>query len=223
MKTPIYIQIKKQLQEEIQNKNSNEAIESERDLSKRLDASRMTVRKAIDELVMEGFLYREKNKGTFISDKSLWKKNTTVDTVENEQLKYKLLHFDVKYSMSNQILKKLNLKETDSFSIIRAVRLILKHDKPQNIEEFYIIRSYVEENMNKFETLLDLNYYLEESTMTQTFNPILVDPQYATLLNLELDTPIILVEGLVRTKSGVPYIYYKSYNHPQEKIIEITI
>lgn len=223
MKTPIYIQIKKQLQEEIQNKNSNEAIESERDLSRRLDASRMTVRKAIDELVMEGFLYREKNKGTFISDKSLWKKNTTVDTVENEQLKYKLLHFDVKYSMSNQILKKLNLKETDSFSIIRAVRLILKHDKPQNIEEFYIIRSYVEENMNKFETLLDLNYYLEESTMTQTFNPILVDPQYATLLNLELDTPIILVEGLVRTKSGVPYIYYKSYNHPQEKIIEITI
>lgn len=224
MKTPIYIQIKKKIQEEIKDKNSNDAIESERDLSKRLNASRMTVRKAIDELVEEGFLYRKKNKGTFVSDKSLWKKNTSVTNSEDEKLEYRLINFDVKYSIRDDVLKPLNLNDTDSFSIIRAIRVVLKDKRPQNIEEFYIIRSFIEEkNINKFDKLLDLNSYLKNSTMTQKFVPIRVPTKYAHNLKLNLDTPIIMIEGIVRTKSGVPYIYYKSYNNPKEKVIEITV
>lgn len=224
MKTPIYIQIKKIIQKEIQTKHTNESIESERDLSIRLHASRMTVRKAIDELVTEGFLYREKNKGTFVSDQSLWKKNTSVDAIEDEHLDFRLLNFDVKYSVKNEILSKLHLNETDNFSIVRAVRIVMKKEKPQYLEEFYIIRSYVEEkDMNKFDKLLDLNRYLKDSTMTQKFIPMLVEPKYAALLKVEIGTPIIMIEGLVRTKAGLPYIYYKSYNNPKEKTIEITV
>jgi len=151
LKTPIYIQIKKKIQEEIKDKNSNDAIESERDLSKRLDASRMTVRKAIDELVEEGFLYRKKNKGTFVSDKSLWKKNTSVTNSEDEKLEYRLINFDVKYSIKDDVLSPLKLNDNDSFSIIRAIRVVLKDKKPQNVEEFYIVRNFIDErNINKF-------------------------------------------------------------------------
>ncbi|MBS4535455.1 GntR family transcriptional regulator [Clostridium sp. D2Q-14] len=224
MKTPIYIQIKEKIQKEIQYKNSNDAIESERDLSKRLNASRMTVRKAIDELVEEGYLYREKNKGTFVSDKSLWKKNTSVINSEDEKLEYRLINFDVKYSIKDDVLELLGLTDNDSFSIIRAIRVVIKDRKPQNVEEFYIIRSFIDEkNINRFNKLLDLNGYLKDSTMTQKFIPITVPTQYASTLNLDINTPIIMVEGVVRKKSGTPYIYYKSYNNPKEKIIEITI
>lgn len=224
MKTPIYIQIKEKIQEEIQSKNSNESIESERDLSKRLNASRMTVRKALDELVEEGFLYREKNKGTFVSDKSLWKKNTTVANSEGDELEYRVINFDVKYAIKDDVLNHLNLNDADSFSIIRAIRVVLKDKRPQNVEEFYIIRSFIDEkDINKFDKLLDLNSYLKESTMTQKFIPTIVPIKYASTLNLNLDIPIIMIEGVVRTKSSIPYIYYRSYNNPKEKVIEITI
>jgi GntR family transcriptional regulator len=224
LKTPIYIQIKKKIQEEIKDKNSNDTIESERDLSKRLNASRMTVRKAIDELVEEGFLYRKKNKGTFVSDKSLWKKNTSVTNSEDEKLEYRLINFDVKYSIKDDVLSPLKLNDNDSFSIIRAIRVVLKDKKPQNVEEFYIIRNFIDErNINKFNKLLDLNEYLKDSTMIQKFIPMTVPTKYAYTLNLDIGTPIIMIEGVVSTKSGKPYIYYKSYNNPKEKTIEITI
>lgn len=224
MKRPIYIQIKEKLKEEIQSKNSNQSIESERDLASRLDASRMTVRKAIDELVEEGFLYREQNKGTFVSDKSLWKKNTTFSDGENEELEYRLINFDVKYSIKDDVLERLNLKDYDSFNIIRAIRVVLKNKRPQNIEEFYIIRSFIDEkNINRFDKLLDLNSYLKENSMTQRFTPTTVPVKYASTLNVDLNIPIIVIEGVIRTKEGRPFIYYKSFNNPKEKIIEITL
>ena len=223
MNTPIYLQIKAQIHAEIQHKNSNEAIESERTLSKRLSASRMTVRKALDELVEEGYLYREKNKGTFVSDKSLWKKNNLVSN-EEDKLEYRLINFDVKYTIKDDILKKLELSLREPFSIIRAIRVAYKNKKPEKIEEFYILRNYIDErNLNKFEKLLDLNKYLEDSTMTQKFIPTLVPVKYASTLKLPIGQPIIKIEGIVRNKSGTPYIYYKAYNHPEEKVIEITL
>ena len=224
MKTPIYIQIKENIREEIQNKNSNESIESERDLAARLDASRMTVRKAIDELVEEGYLYRKQNKGTFVSDKSLWKKNTTLSDEQAEELEYRLINFDIKHSVKDEVLERLKLNEYDSFNIIRAIRVVLKDKKPQSIEEFYIIRSFIDEkNINKFDKLLDLSFYLKENIMTQRFIPMMVPVKYASTLDLSLDVPIIGIQGVIRTKNGIPFIYYKSFNNPKEKIIEITI
>ncbi len=224
MEKPIYLQIKAQIQHEIQDKSSNEAIESERVLAKRLMASRMTVRRALDELVEEGFLYREKNKGTFVSDKSLWKKNTTVSNLDNDNLEYRLINFDVKYSIKDQILEKLNLDTREPYSIIRAIRVVYLNKNPQKIEEFYMLRNYIDEkNINKFDKLLDLNSYLQTGTMTQTFVPTIVPIKYATTLKLPLGEPIIMIEGIIRNRSGKPFIFYRSYNHPKEKVIEITI
>ncbi|HJB00791.1 MAG TPA: GntR family transcriptional regulator, partial [Candidatus Mediterraneibacter merdavium] len=61
MATPIYQEIKQQLMKEIENKPINSPIPSERELSVMFHASRMTVRNAVNSLVSEGFLYRNKN------------------------------------------------------------------------------------------------------------------------------------------------------------------
>ncbi len=223
MEKPKYLQIKTQIHEEIQHMYSNEVIESERVLTKRLNASRMTVRRALDELVEEGFLYREKNKGTFVSDKSLLKKNTVVSNIDNNDLEYRIINFDVKYSVRDEILKNLEMNPDKTSSIIRAIRVAYRNKKPEKVEEFFIVRSFIDEkNLNKFDKLLDLNMYLQNSSMTQKFIPTLVPAKYASTLKIAIDEPIITIEGIVRNNSGTPYIYYKAYNHPREKIIEIT-
>lgn len=224
MRKPIYVRIKQQIQKEIENKKANDVIESERLLSKRLGASRMTVRKSLDELVEEGYLYRKENVGTFVADRSLRKRNTSLLSDNDANLEYRLINFDVKYGMKNKILEKLNLTDQDSFSIIRAIRLVLKNDKPQQVEEFYMIRNYInEKHINQFDKLLDLSQYLKKGRMTQRFIPTKVPPKYAASLKVTMDEPILMIEGRIFDNQGTPFIYYRSYNNPREKTVEITI
>lgn len=224
MSKPIYLQIKEIIKSEIDDKQSNEVIESERALSNRLKASRMTVRKALDELVEEGYLYRERNRGTFVSNKTFRKINTADPTIDVDNIDHRLINFDVKYSVSEEILDRLELSLNDDHSMIRAVRIAYKNKRPEKIEEFFIIRSFISEKIiNKFDKLLDLNYYLEEGSMNQSLIPMIVPPQYAAILQLAIDTPIIKIEGIVRTKSGEPFIYYCAYNNPKVKKITMTL
>lgn len=224
MSKPIYLQIKEIIKSEIDDKQSNEVIESERALSNRLKASRMTVRKALDELVEEGYLYRERNRGTFVSNKTFRKINTADPTIDVDNIDHRLINFDVKYSVSEEILDRLELSLNNDHSMIRAVRIAYKNKRPEKIEEFFIIRSFIsEKTINKFDKLLDLNYYLEEGSMNQSLIPMIVPPQYAAILQLAIDTPIIKIEGIVRTKSGEPFIYYCAYNNPKVKKITMTL
>ncbi|QEY33676.1 GntR family transcriptional regulator [Caproiciproducens galactitolivorans] len=65
---PKYYILKQKLIEKIDQEEfkANEMIPSERELIQQYDVSRITVRKAIDELVNEGYLYKVQGKGTFV-------------------------------------------------------------------------------------------------------------------------------------------------------------
>lgn len=66
---PLYFQLKELIMSEIKNGSykSGSLIPTEKELSEIFKISRTTVRQAIMELVQEGWLYREKSKGTFVS------------------------------------------------------------------------------------------------------------------------------------------------------------
>ncbi len=66
---PLYYQLKEIIKEEIEEGKlkPGDPIPSERELSEKYGISRPTVRQALKELVYEGWLTREKGRGTFIS------------------------------------------------------------------------------------------------------------------------------------------------------------
>jgi GntR family transcriptional regulator len=66
---PLYFQLKELILNEIKKGNykSDDLIPTEKELSDMFQISRTTVRQAITELVQEGWLYRVKSKGTFVS------------------------------------------------------------------------------------------------------------------------------------------------------------
>ncbi len=68
--SPLYAQIADDLREKIQSGiwKTGDKIPPELDLCELYNVSRITVRKAIDELVRENLLYRERAKGTFVRD-----------------------------------------------------------------------------------------------------------------------------------------------------------
>ena len=68
---PLYQQLQRALREAIENGviAPEDALPPERDLAEMLGVSRMTVRKAIDELAEEGLLVRKQGSGTFVSNR----------------------------------------------------------------------------------------------------------------------------------------------------------
>jgi GntR family transcriptional regulator len=68
---PLYQQLQRALREAIDRGvyGPAEALPAERQLASELDISRITVRKAIDELVEDGLLIRKQGSGTFVSNR----------------------------------------------------------------------------------------------------------------------------------------------------------
>jgi GntR family transcriptional regulator len=68
---PLYQQLQRALRAAIENGviAADDALPPERDLAEMLSVSRITVRKAIDELVDDGLLIRKQGSGTFVSNR----------------------------------------------------------------------------------------------------------------------------------------------------------
>ncbi len=67
---PIYYQLELQIRQFIESEQlqPGDILPSEREFTEKYNISRMTVRQAINNLVSEGLLYRQKGKGTFIAE-----------------------------------------------------------------------------------------------------------------------------------------------------------
>ena len=157
---PRYLEIKQHIYEEIQGKPVNSPIASERDLAVKYDASRMTVRNAVNELVEEGVLYRDKNKGTYVADQKLIKKNTATEILQNkESTDYNIIYFSLKNA--EDAAQYLDIASDEQ--ILRIVRLNKVEGRPLSVEEVYFIRSlYRDEDVNDLRSLLDIDALIEQ-------------------------------------------------------------
>lgn len=67
------------------------------------------------------------------------------------------------------------------------------------------------------------NRFLEnDNVVTQRFVPSVVPVQYARLLNVEMNSPILLVENFITKRTGQRLAYIKIYHNPKKGHVEIT-
>lgn len=222
MSLPIYRKIKNKMIEEIASLRVNDAIPGERVLAETYGASRMTVRKALDELVDEGYLYRDPKRGTFVADKDSVRKNTLLDIFVSEELDYKVLYFDVKSSSSFSVQKALNISESDQ--VVRMVRLALVEKEAYAVEEIYVERrKLTDEEVSRMTQWRIFNKFLtKDNVVTQRFVPSVVPVQYARLLKVPLSKPVLIVENFISNRQGEKVAYVKIYHNPEKGHVEIT-
>jgi GntR family transcriptional regulator len=63
---PLYVQIREKLRSELGQMEPGEPIPAEMELEKKFRVSRITVRRAVEDLVAEGLLVRQQGRGTFV-------------------------------------------------------------------------------------------------------------------------------------------------------------
>src|SRR5699024_11249645 len=88
-----YAYVKKQIIKNIENGkySINEKIPTEHQLCEMFNTSRVTIRKALDQLVLEGYLVKRQGSGTLVAEKKKLQKISykEIKFKEQEKLQYK--------------------------------------------------------------------------------------------------------------------------------------
>ena len=130
--TPLYFQLKNIVKSKITSNElkAQERLPSESQLCIEYGVSRATVRQAILELEKDGFVYRERGKGTFVTDREALKQLSLKGTIENliasgRGTFIKVLEYR-EVSPPSRVAKILRLKENVNIFQLEIIRLIPK-------------------------------------------------------------------------------------------------
>ena len=116
--TPIYLQLKELLRSQIEQGLyiSHQKLPSERDLCQHYNLSRMTARRALQELIDEGLAYTRVGKGTYVSHQS----NNTITAANNLN---QSPHLNLSPNITFRYQQKL-VDELSSFNCVEAEQTI---------------------------------------------------------------------------------------------------
>jgi GntR family transcriptional regulator len=220
---PLYHQLKQILLEEIEagSWRPDEVIPTEKNLQDRYELSRTTVRQALNELVAEGYLYRKRGKGTFVARPKVrhgpQRPYGLSGYLRTHGLKpgWRLLAME-RTLPPKKALQALELKEQGEVLQIRRLRLA-------DDEAIGVHTVYVPYPLGADVTTEDLTdddssslAYLEERhkvTLSETHRTIEAAPateEEADLLDVEVGSPVLLVQRTTIGADGQPVEYLKA-------------
>ncbi|MDF2594086.1 MAG: transcriptional regulator, GntR family with sensor domain [Clostridia bacterium] len=205
---PMYYQLKKIIIDLIENEaiGADEVIPSEPKLMKTYHLSRTTVRKAIDELVNEGYLYKRQGKGTFVKgrgfEQGLIRLSGCSEDIKRYGLTPKphLLEASIKHP-SKRIAKMLEMNE--DYETFYMERVMYGDDIPINKNKSYIPYHLVpgieaiDFNKESLYKVLEKDYHITIDKAIRTVEAILANEEVALQLQVEEGSPVMLFKGQV--------------------------
>ncbi|CRK81451.1 GntR family transcriptional regulator [Neobacillus massiliamazoniensis] len=217
---PIYYQLEAYIKQQIESGDLKEddAIPSEREFAEKFQISRMTVRQAINNLVLEGYLYRQKGRGTFVNKKKVEQElqgmtSFTEDMVSRGMTpSSKLLSFD-RIPADSKIAEELFIAENDSVYKIKRIRLA--DGAPMALETAYIpvriVPGLTEENSNQsLYRYIEENLSLSISEARQEIEASIAGVKEAEDLAIEEGAPILFIVRTSYLGDGTPFELVKS-------------
>lgn len=219
--TPLYLQVKNEIMKEIKEKKlgKNTKLHSDREYVDKFNISRLTIRKAIEELQREGYIIRIPGKGTFctnIGNKSefIHVISFTKD-IKNRNLKSssKLLFFDL-IDCPDSIKKKLEITKNDKLFRIKRIRYA--DNIPLAIQDSYIISNDCP-NLNDFDLeknslyeILENKFKLELAYAKNILSTRISKRDELKLFGIKENIAVFILKQTTYLKRGTPIEYVES-------------
>ena len=206
-----YLEIKDYLMERIRSGEykPDEAIPAERELAAQLGVSRMTVRKAIEELMYEGLLIRRKGSGTFLTTT----KSSKPDLLGADENAVKIVSCKL-CSEGSYGYKMLGLDTSRSYWRLRRVRRI--GHQPYAYEDIYFHPDFFPNVSREFYTKglsrMAADSGFPELTVYEDVEALLCLHNTALLLKVEVGSPILQIKNYFCSGNQV-MMFCRSY-HP---------
>lgn len=218
-KLPMYYQIKNIILSQISEGiyHPGDMIPSERILGEQYKISRMTVRQALNELVQEGKLYRERGRGTFVSAPRFFQSNlmSFTETLLEQGCvpSTEILEFSTVKNLA-QIAPMLDLSAEQSFYKVKRLRLL--DGTPVALETAYIPIMYCPEltpidiSQSLYKVLREKYGHTVEST-SSTMEACISNKMMMQVFGFKKQVPLLKVEGVSICQEGKKIFYELSY------------
>lgn len=212
---PLYVQLKDKLKKDIKaNYNPGDKLPSEGDLVNRYQVSRITVRKAVEELEKENIVEKRHGYGTFVKEKTvtydaniigsltqrLLKQNRTLTTKTKsfEVIDKNESHFVKELLNCNELLvmKRTRLLEGEPFALMTNyfnISMVPDLDKNFNLESLY---SFIKQE-----------YGISLHSSDETIESVAADAFQAEQLEIEVGKPLLSLKRLSYDENDNPIEY----------------
>lgn len=204
--------IRDQLLDRLEGMASGEPFPPERQLAESLGVSRMTLRRAIDELVVRGLVCRRPGAGVFALGPKLNQPLTASSFSEDMAARgmrpsSRILEFD-SAAAGPRIARRLEIAESDIVTVV--LRLRLADDEPIALEKLHTPEALVPRlspedlAISSFYELLTARYGIQLASGTQTIEPTLINGLESEVLDVPEGSPALLFERTSRSAEGKP-------------------
>ena len=229
--TPLYYQLQQIIKENIENGvwKPGDTIPTEQEMMDVYQISRSTIRQAVLSLVNDGYLRREKSKGTIVT--SLTGRMRFVGSLISFTAEmnakgiphYSRIITQKVIPADEEISEKLQIKKKEKVYYLRRLRNV--NDRPYLVDEHFIPYSLCEGIEEKYKensslyNLLQIDYHFDLHYGQIEFEPI-VPPskEVIELLGIFPNTSLMLAERIVYSEKNKPLDYFRAIIHGKFKI-----
>jgi len=232
--TPLYHQLKNILRSRILSNElkGNQRLPTEAELCAEYNVSRITVRQALSELMKEGLIYRDRGRGTFVTESSELKRPELKGSIENliaaaKGTRTRVLSYK-EVLPPPRIGRVFQLKKTETVFQLQLVRFMSKGPFGYSI-------IYLSHDLGKIVSPDELNgtteiiTFVEEKLKTkahrakQAIDVGMADKVVAESLSVKLKSPLLVIERDYYTRKGSVMFVAVTYFRPDLYKYEIEL
>ncbi|WP_066635178.1 GntR family transcriptional regulator [Desulfolucanica intricata] len=218
---PIYYQLAKIIERDIyQGKlKPGESLPPEHEIASKYDISRMTVRRAISELISAGLVYPQKGKGTFVAkpqlDNVVFELGDFYQEIQRRGMRPGSKLLSVKIVRANEILAD-KLQIPIGTSCIHICMVLSADNEPLVYEKKYVVytkKMPILEAELKDPSLSNLAAIHSEHLpilSKRVLHAAIVTEEEASVLGIPLNTPVFMVEQILYDTEKKPVGWGKS-------------
>ena len=213
--TPLYLQLKNKIKKEIRTGllKPGDKIPSETQMQKEYGMSRVTVRNAMAELEVEGYIIKVQGKGSFVAQSDMLRLPIGVTSFSEDakmqgiDLKSEILEVGLKKVTSEIDKECFRLKDGDFIMCVKRIRCA--NNVPIDIEENHFDSRFSgleQEDLSKslYDILINKYHVVPSNKGRRSVKIIFATDEIAECLQLSVGTPVIESEMCVYDISGAP-------------------
>ncbi|MFV0560982.1 MAG: GntR family transcriptional regulator, LSA1692 subfamily [Enterococcus sp.] len=198
---------------------SAQKLPSEYDLAKEFNCSRLTIRKAIEDLIQKNIVVKRRGKGSYVmtqtkiqSGRSGLQGFTEAAKEYGKTSKTEVISFEKLSSPSAEICAALQLDVEQP--IYELVRRRMLDNEPMTVEKIYLSERYVQDlSKEDFKGSLFqlLENQVEIAYSHQEIEAVLVEEELSKLLDVSVGNPLLQVHSITYMIDAMPILYDISF------------
>lgn len=220
---PLYSQLKAALLSLIRDEllYEGDPMPTEREICQRFQVSRITVRRAIDELAREGYIITKQGKGTFVAQPKIRRRMTEMKSFssaiaeEGHRPGSSLLALRHE-KVTGRVARALNVEKEAWVWVVERLRFV--DDEPVGLStaylnlpaDLFLTPAELDQEASLWAILERKGVILAKAE--ETIQAVAATDKQAELLRVPAGSPLLLIEGTVYTDQAEPVEYHWMFN-----------